>query len=92
MKTKQTSQLVALGTVAALIVAFILTQTSIGAIVLASPWWIYLLIAGIGFSGYMWVKTMRDENEVDQEWIEQEGNVYMERIEEARRNAMQKDS
>ncbi|WP_245808781.1 sporulation YhaL family protein [Shouchella patagoniensis] len=90
MKTKQTSQLLALLAVAALVIAFIFTQTSIVQMIAASPWWMYLVVVGILVSGFMWIKTMREENEVDHEWIEQEGNVYMARIEEARKNASEK--
>lgn len=92
MKPKKTSQFIALGAVAALAIVFIVTQTSLLSVITSSPWWMYGLIIGILFSGYMWVKTMKEENEADQEWIEQEGNVYMARLEaaKARREAQQK--
>ncbi|KMJ55001.1 hypothetical protein AB685_29565 [Bacillus sp. LL01] len=58
-----------------------------GAALLASPWWVYFVIAGILLSGYLSVKYSKEEREFEQEWIEKEGNVYMERLaeEKARR-------
>ncbi|MED4129571.1 MULTISPECIES: sporulation YhaL family protein [Shouchella] len=85
MKTKETSQFLALGAVVVLVVAFLLTQTSVGQFVLASPWWTYLLILGIVFSGYQWIRALKEEKEIDEDFIEQEGNVYMERIQEAKK-------
>jgi hypothetical protein len=54
---------------------------------LAVPWWIYLVVAGIIFSGYMTVRTATQEREIDEAFIEKEGEIYMERIrqEKARR-------
>ncbi|MFS0786147.1 sporulation YhaL family protein [Shouchella sp. 1P09AA] len=92
MKSKETSQYLALGAVAILVIAFLLTQTSVGELIVASPWWTYLLMLGILFSGYQWIRTMREDKVMDDEWIEQEGNVYMERIQEAKKLKEQKDS
>ncbi|RYL94503.1 sporulation YhaL family protein [Sporolactobacillus sp. Y61] len=44
-------------------------------------WWVYLLLAGILFSGYQAFSFSRQDKEVDQEWVETQGNVYMKRIE-----------
>jgi len=49
-----------------------------------APWWIYLVIMGIIFSAYMMVRTAKEEQEIDQVFIEKEGEVYMERIREER--------
>lgn len=43
-------------------------------------WWVYLLIAGIIFSGYQAFSFSRKDKEIDEEWIEQQGDVYMKRI------------
>ncbi|WP_438270981.1 sporulation YhaL family protein [Sporolactobacillus mangiferae] len=43
-------------------------------------WWVYLVVAGIIFSGYQAFNLSKQEREVDDEWIEQQGNVYMKRI------------
>ncbi|MBM7715080.1 sporulation YhaL family protein [Siminovitchia sp. FSL H7-0308] len=46
------------------------------------PIWIYFVIAGIFVSAFMAVKTAREDREVEQEWIEKEGEVFMKRMEE----------
>jgi len=48
------------------------------------PWWIYLVIIGIVLSGYMVLYTSKKEQEMDNEFIEKEGEVYMKRLEEER--------
>ncbi|MEN1939107.1 sporulation YhaL family protein [Paenibacillus sp. 102] len=48
------------------------------------PWWIYLIIIGIVVSGYMVLYTSKKEQEMDNEFIEKEGEVYMKRLEEER--------
>jgi hypothetical protein len=44
------------------------------------PWWGYALLFGILFSGYMTLRISIEERRVDHEWIEKEGNVYIERM------------
>ncbi|GAF65722.1 hypothetical protein BTS2_2621 [Bacillus sp. TS-2] len=80
----KTSQRVAIVLLVALILVFIFTQTSILSVLLASPWWIYLVIAGIIFSGYMSMKYMLEDHEVENEYIEKEGSVFIERMEAER--------
>jgi Sporulation protein YhaL len=48
------------------------------------PWWIYACIIGILVSGYMAYKTSREDKLIDEEFIEKEGQVYLERIEQER--------
>ncbi|MEH6890558.1 sporulation YhaL family protein [Bacillus sp. JJ864] len=48
------------------------------------PWWIYLIIIGIVVSGYMVLYTSKKEQEMDNEFIEKEGEVYMKRLAEER--------
>lgn len=48
------------------------------------PWWIYLCIVGIIYSGYMAFKTARQDRKLDEEFIEKEGQVFIERIEQER--------
>lgn len=43
-------------------------------------WWVYLVVAGIIFSGYQAFSISRQDKEVDEEWVEQQGNVYMKRM------------
>ena len=53
------------------------------------PWWVYVVIVGIIVSGYMVLYTSKKEQDIDQEFIEQEGNVYMQRIKEDRERRTQ---
>ena len=48
------------------------------------PWWIYLIIMFIIFSGYMSYRAMRVEKILEQHYIEREGQIYMERIRQER--------
>ncbi|MGY4690493.1 sporulation YhaL family protein [Salibacterium sp. K-3] len=48
----------------------------------AAPSWVLLSGLGIIFSGYMWWKTSRGEKEEEDHWIEQEGKVFIRRMEE----------
>jgi hypothetical protein len=47
---------------------------------LTIPWWIYLVVGGIGVSGAMMVKTSQKDREMQQFYIEREGQVFIERI------------
>jgi hypothetical protein len=51
---------------------------------LVLPWWIYACIIGILVSGYMAFKTSLQDKMVDEEFIEKEGQVYLDRIEQER--------
>lgn len=51
----------------------------------SSPWWVYFVVAGILFSGYRFIADRREDQQADEEWIEDQGKVYMKRIEEARK-------
>ncbi|MGZ0084672.1 sporulation YhaL family protein [Geobacillus sp. C56-T2] len=59
---------------------------------LSLPWWVYIVVAGILFSGYMTVKTAAREREMDEAFIEKEGEVYMERIRQERERRKQAKS
>ncbi|KUP07944.1 SigE-dependent sporulation protein [Bacillus coahuilensis m2-6] len=48
------------------------------------PIWIYFVIAGIIFSGLMALKSGKEERELEEAWIEKEGNIYLERMEKER--------
>ncbi|MBA2872002.1 cbb3-type cytochrome oxidase subunit 3 [Anoxybacillus calidus] len=56
---------------------------------LSMPWWIYLVLIGIIVSAYMTVRTAKKEREIDEAFIEKEGEVYMERIREERARRQQ---
>ncbi|MFC0561779.1 sporulation YhaL family protein [Halalkalibacter alkalisediminis] len=82
MKNKPSSKRLALFLLATLAVGFILTQTTVGNVLLSSPWWVYFVLAGIVYSGYLSVKYTLEDKRTEQEWIENEGNVYIARMEE----------
>lgn len=48
------------------------------------PLWVYAVVAGIFFSAFMTIKTSRAEKKIDEEFIEQEGQIYIERMEKER--------
>ncbi|MGE8205129.1 sporulation YhaL family protein [Heyndrickxia sp. NPDC080065] len=53
------------------------------------PIWIYLCLAGIAVSAFMAVKTSREDRKLEQEWIEKEGEEYIERMEEEKERRKQ---
>ncbi|MCF3942026.1 sporulation YhaL family protein [Oceanobacillus sp. APA_J-5(13-2)] len=53
------------------------------------PLWVFIVILLIFFSGYMAFRTMQADRKTDQEFIEREGEIYMERMrEEKERKAL----
>ncbi|WP_082193306.1 sporulation YhaL family protein [Bacillus rubiinfantis] len=46
------------------------------------PIWIYFVMAGIIISAFMAIKTGREERLMEMENIEQEGEIYMKRLEQ----------
>ncbi|MFD2042777.1 sporulation YhaL family protein [Ornithinibacillus salinisoli] len=55
------------------------------------PWWVFMVVLLIFLSGYMAFRAMRAEKELEKQYIEREGKVYMERIEEERHKRLQQD-
>ncbi|MBP3040452.1 sporulation YhaL family protein [Bacillaceae bacterium Marseille-Q3522] len=49
------------------------------------PLWIYLVVAGIIFSAYMAIRSGKKERQEEKQVIEEEGNIYMERIEKEKK-------
>ncbi|WP_100011398.1 sporulation YhaL family protein [Lentibacillus sediminis] len=49
---------------------------------LGIPLWVVLVTLLIFLSGYMAFKTMQEEREQDQQFIEREGKVYIDRMKE----------
>ncbi|WP_254901184.1 sporulation YhaL family protein [Tuberibacillus sp. Marseille-P3662] len=76
-----------------LLVVYLLQQFGnlgrLGAQLAALPWWGYFVIAGIIFSAYQYFSISKDEQEVDEQWIEEQGKVYMKRIEKEREKRRQ---
>lgn len=48
------------------------------------PFWVYLVVIGIVFSAYMTIRATREEREIELKQIEQDGEIYMERLQEER--------
>ena len=48
------------------------------------PFWIYFVVMGIMTSAYMVVRTGKEEKLVEEEMIEREGDIYMQRLEQER--------
>ncbi|MCT8139490.1 sporulation YhaL family protein [Anaerobacillus sp. CMMVII] len=67
-------------------VRILLLVTPVAALVQASPWWIYFVVGGIILSGYLSFKYSKEDREVEQRWIEQEGELFMEPIRKRRQN------
>jgi hypothetical protein len=64
-----------------------------GRTLLLFPWWVYICIIGIIFCLYKIITTTKEEEKIDQSFIEKEGQIFMERINEerARRIELKKD-
>jgi hypothetical protein len=56
------------------------------------PIWVVITICLIIFSGYMAFRAARAEMKLEQQYIEKEGQVYMERIERARQKKANPDN
>lgn len=48
---------------------------------MAIPIWVYAVVAGIVISALMAIKTGREERLLEREFIEQEGEIYIKRLE-----------
>ncbi|HET7628165.1 MAG TPA: sporulation YhaL family protein [Bacillales bacterium] len=48
------------------------------------PWFVYLIIAGILYSGFKFVRLAKEDYDADQEWIEEEGDIFMRRMKRER--------
>lgn len=48
------------------------------------PWFVILIILFIVFSAYMAFRAMRAERKLEQQFIEREGQIYMERLQRER--------
>lgn len=56
------------------------------------PWWVFMMILLIFLCGYMAFRAMRAERQLDQHYIEHEGKIYIERMEEERMRKKQKSN
>ncbi|TFJ93520.1 sporulation YhaL family protein [Lentibacillus salicampi] len=58
--------------------------------ILGVPWWVFMIILFIFLSGYMAFKAMRAERRLEQQYIEQEGKIYIDRIEKDRKQKQER--
>ena len=54
--------------------------------ILGIPWWVFITILLIFLSGYMAFRAMRAEQKLEQQFIEEEGQKYIKRMEEERQS------
>lgn len=52
------------------------------AMIFTIPWWVIVVFLFICFSGYMAFRAMRAERELEQQFIEREGQIFMDRMEQ----------
>ncbi|MFE1245674.1 sporulation YhaL family protein [Fictibacillus sp. NPDC058756] len=71
---------------AILIAAFVLKEYSAGVseFFVMTPWWMYFVLSGIIYSGYRATTLFQEDRAIEQKVIEEEGKVYMKRLELAR--------
>lgn len=55
------------------------------------PWWVVMLAMFIIFSGYMAYRAIRAEKALEHQFIEKEGSVYINRMENERENRQQSE-
>ncbi|WP_456271917.1 sporulation YhaL family protein [Bacillus sp. AK031] len=53
------------------------------------PIWMYFIVAGIFVSAYMAMRSAKEDRDVENEWIEQEGEVYIKRMEDEKEKRRQ---
>lgn len=53
------------------------------------PWFVYLILAAILYCGYKFVTLAREDHKADQEWIEEEGSVFIRRMEQEKERRTQ---
>lgn len=82
--SEKLKQKLAIAFLVVLVIVFIATQTNVLSILTQEPWWVYAVMLGVVISGYFSLKYLLEDKRQEQAWIEQEGHVYMERLEEAR--------
>ncbi|WP_243356165.1 sporulation YhaL family protein [Bacillus litorisediminis] len=53
------------------------------------PFWVILIVIGIIVSGIMTVKAGKDERKEEEEFIEKEGEIFLERMEKEKERKRQ---
>ena len=52
------------------------------------PWWVFVVLAFICFSGYMSFRAAQAERKLEQHFMEREGQIYMERMKQEQHERM----
>ncbi|HHY21998.1 MAG TPA: hypothetical protein GX525_09010 [Bacilli bacterium] len=73
-----------LGALLLLVIAFSARNFQASVLLEAGPWWVYFILAGIIYSGYMAFKYYMEDRQLDEEFIEKEGEVFIHRMKEER--------
>lgn len=60
--------------------------------VLNIPWWILVIALFIFLSGYMAYRANRAERKLEQQFIEKEGSIYVERMQTERKRRKESTS
>ncbi len=55
------------------------------------PLWVFIVILLIFFSGYMAFRAMHAERKLDEQFIEREGQIYIDRIREEKEKKANRD-
>jgi hypothetical protein len=53
------------------------------------PIWMYFVVAGIFASAFMTIKSAKEEKQVEEDWIQKEGEVYITRMEDEKERRRQ---
>jgi hypothetical protein len=53
------------------------------------PIWMYFVVAGIFASAFMTIKSAKEEKQVEDDWIQKEGEVYITRMEDEKERRRQ---
>lgn len=89
---KQIQSVVGAAVIALLLIALMTDWlTPVIAALAATPWWVYLVGVGILFCAYQFIRTARKDSQADHEWAQEEGNVYIHRMEEEKKKRRQRE-
>ncbi|WP_430787833.1 sporulation YhaL family protein [Virgibacillus flavescens] len=59
--------------------------------IIGVPWWVLMMILFIFLSGYMAYRAMRAERRLEEQFIEREGRVFMDRMEKEKETKEKKE-
>ncbi|WP_257008310.1 sporulation YhaL family protein [Bacillus sp. FJAT-45350] len=71
-----------LGIIALLLIVVSTRESAVVSSILAAPFWVHVTIVGIVLSGYLALRYSVEDRKMEQKWIEQEGEVFIRRMEE----------